>query len=105
DDAWWNPDENRFELICCTYISGQTYSWAGKYYSDDGFTFTYEGDLIGADGDEQFLGNCGILRDGATWYCAYTYRTVGGDVLPGVRIASSTDEGATWTKHGNFLTL
>ena len=104
DDARWNPVESRFELFCCTYNSGQSSSWLGKYYSDDGFTFTYEGALIEPDGDETFLGNSGILRDGATWYCAYTYRTASA-TLPGIRIASSTDEGATWTKHGDFLTL
>jgi len=104
DDAWWNPDENRFELACCTYAIGLGSSSLGKYYSDDGYTFTYEGTLIGPTDDETFLGNSGILRDGATWYCAYTYRTAGA-VLPGVRIASSVDEGATWTKHGDFLSL
>jgi predicted GH43/DUF377 family glycosyl hydrolase len=103
DDAWWNEAEQRFELICCTYNSGQTSSWLGKYYSDDGFTFTYEGPLISPTGDETFLGNGGILREGGTWYLAYTYRTT--EVLPGVRLASSTNNGATWTKHGNAITL
>lgn len=105
DNAWWNPVEERFELACCTYNSGQTSSWLGKYYSNDGFNFTYEGVLIGPTGDEVYLGNSGILRDDDdTWYCAYTYRTASA-VLPGIRIASSTDNGATWTKHGTFLTL
>jgi hypothetical protein len=106
DDAWWNPVEERFELSCCTYNEAQSTSWLGKYYSNDGFVFTYEGVQIGPTGDELYLGNSGILRDGATWYCAYTYRIAGpGGILPGIRIASSTDNGATWTKHGNFLTL
>jgi predicted GH43/DUF377 family glycosyl hydrolase len=102
DDARWNPYEQRFELICCTYAGDGSH--LAKYYSDDGYTFTYEGALLAPTGDETHVGNGGILRDGATWYCAYTYRTAD-STLPGVRIASSTDSGATWTKHGKFLHL
>jgi len=102
DDAWWNPVEERFELACATYAGDGSH--LHRYISDDGFNFTSDGSMIEPSGDETYVGNSGILRDGATWYCAYTFRTTT-ETLPGVRIASSIDEGATWTKHGDFLTL
>lgn len=103
DDVWWNEAENRFEMHACTYSGDLSTSWLGLYYSDDGFTWTYEGVSIGPTSDETFLGNGAILRDGDTWYCYYTYR-ISGSVLPGIRVASSVNNGASWTKHGNVLT-
>lgn len=102
DDAWWNPVEERFELACATYAGSGSH--LARYVSDDGYNFTYLASLILPTDTETHVGNSGILRDGATWYCAYTYRTTTA-TLPGVRIASSTDSGATWTKHGDFLTI
>lgn len=103
-DVWWNAAETRFEMLLTTYSgNGTTPYWEGLYYSNNGFDWTYEGVALGATGDEITVGNTGIIRDGATWYLYYCYRT-STTILPGIRVASSTNQGATWTKHGNVLT-
>lgn len=104
DDVWWNSGSSRFEMHACTYNPALTSSWQGLYYSNDGFTWSYQGVALEPTGDETFLGNGSILRDGSTWYFYYTYRTASA-VLPGIRVATSTDSGSTWTKNGDVLSI
>lgn len=95
----YNSTASRYEMWATTYNVATTTSWQGLYHSSDGFTWTYEGVALGPTGDETFLGDCGIIEEGTTWYMYYTYRTASA-TLPGIRAAFSLDSGATWTKVG-----
>ncbi len=101
-DVWWNEDLSRFELLSQTWNTGLTTYWEGLYFSNDGFTWTYEGVALGPDGDEIALGNTAVIRETDIWYMYYCYRTASA-ILPGIRVATSTNHGLTWTKIGQVL--
>lgn len=92
----YNTDSAQIWMYCTVFSDGGDSSWQGRFTSSNGITFTYKGAVLQSSGDETFLGDAGYIKDGATWYCYYTYRTAGA-VLPGIRLATSSD-GITWTK-------
>jgi hypothetical protein len=73
--------------------------WVGLWTSTDGFTFTYQGQVLGSTSPEIVVGGAGVIREDAThWYMYYCYRTPKA-TLPGIRCATSSD-GRSWTKTG-----
>lgn len=99
--VYFDSDSNKVFIHATCFNTGATSSWQGRWSSTDGKAFTYLGAVLQASGDETVLGDAGYLRDGNTWYCYYTYRTAT-TVLPGIRLATSTDC-VNWTKPGTQI--
>jgi len=78
----------------------------GLATSSDGENFTAyaSNPVLTISGAETYVEDPAVIRMDAThWYMYYSYRQ-GGNVLPGIRVATSTD-GITWTKVGDVLAL
>ena len=77
----------------------------GLATSTDELTWTRVGNgnpVLVSSGDETNVEDPAVIRMSATsWYMYYSYRTAG-DILPGIRVASSPD-GKTWTKIGEVI--
>lgn len=101
DLVFWDEQTSKFYLYTQTYSDNNNY-FEGLFFSTDGFTWTYYGAVLTPSGDETVCGGVGILHEGSTWYMYYTYRTASA-VLPGIRLATSTDRGLTWTKTGTQI--
>lgn len=97
--VYYNADSNQIWLYG-TVFNGSV-SWQGLFKSSDGYSFTYAGAVLQASGDETVVGDAGYIKEGNNWYMYYTYRTAGA-VLPGIRLATSTN-GVTWTKPGTQI--
>ncbi|MBI4026690.1 MAG: hypothetical protein HY360_17030 [Verrucomicrobia bacterium] len=71
--------------------------------STDGVHFTwYKVPILLPSGDETDVSQAAVLKDENNWYMYYSYRTRSGQVLPGIRLATSTD-GLHWTKTGQAV--
>ena len=72
------------------------------FTSTDGLTWTFNSTALTPTGqgrnDGDYVSQGTVAVSGGTWYMIYGYRN-GGTVLPGYRLATSTD-GITWTKTG-----
>jgi predicted GH43/DUF377 family glycosyl hydrolase len=71
--------------------------------STDGVRFVwYEEPILLPAGDERDVSQGAVLKEGYNWYMYYSYRTVSGQVLPGIRLATSLD-GLHWTRTGKQI--
>jgi predicted GH43/DUF377 family glycosyl hydrolase len=71
--------------------------------SSDGVRFTWQTEpVLLPTEDERDVSQAAVLREDGLWYLYYSYRTRTGQVLPGLRLATSTD-GVHWTKTGRQI--
>jgi predicted GH43/DUF377 family glycosyl hydrolase len=71
--------------------------------SADGVNFEWcESPMLLPSEDEKEVSQAAVLKDGNLWYMYYSYRTWSGKVLPGIRLATSTD-GLHWSKTGQQI--
>ena len=58
--------------------------------------------MLTADDDERDVSQAAVLCENGKWYMYYSYRTVQGKTLPGIRLAVS-DDGIHWRRTGKEL--
>jgi hypothetical protein len=64
---------------------------------------TLHSGVLTPSGDETYVGEAAVIKEGSTYYMLYTYST-SNQLEPGCRLATSSD-GLTWTKQGNVITV
>jgi hypothetical protein len=71
--------------------------------STDGVHFVWrEEPVLLPSQDENDVSQAAVLKEGDRWYMYYSYRTKSGTVLPGIRLATSSD-GLHWNKTGRQI--
>jgi hypothetical protein len=109
DSVIYDENSNEYWIYYTTYGAGDRISLAMCPAGDDGYSAVTKANVRRHPGnpilsprgqgrnDETHVSQASVIREDKTWYLLYSYRTSPQNVLPGLRLATSSD-GKQWTK-------